>query len=188
MHNANKINDQYHLVFQVKTVPRVGEQPPRPATTTGAAAERNQIVARPRERQVCALLRNLLRKDRGSNWLTRLLFGGFGCCCRKPQGRVQRLVTVRFFLLPAMHQIICRTIEWWVLTFVLCAQDDDQPARAEAADVWTERLQMNYDCTLEQDARSSIHSIGDIVWRDWCGICVLVVCGSLLHRLLFGNM
>ncbi|XP_037478877.1 sucrose synthase 7-like isoform X1 [Triticum dicoccoides] len=53
----------YNLQFRnlVKTVPRVGEQPPRPATTTGAAAERNQIVARPRE--------------------------------RKPQGRVQRMMT-----------------------------------------------------------------------------------------------
>ncbi|KAM3388840.1 hypothetical protein ACQJBY_011145 [Aegilops geniculata] len=44
----------YNLQFRnlVKTVPRVGEQPPRTTATTGAAAERNQIVARPRERQV----------------------------------------------------------------------------------------------------------------------------------------
>ncbi|KAM0882662.1 hypothetical protein ACQ4PT_032171 [Festuca glaucescens] len=46
----------YNLQFRnlVKTVPRVGEQPPRTATSTstGVVARRNEIVARPKERQV----------------------------------------------------------------------------------------------------------------------------------------
>uniref|UniRef100_A0ACD5USG1 Uncharacterized protein n=1 Tax=Avena sativa TaxID=4498 RepID=A0ACD5USG1_AVESA len=61
----------YNLQFRnlVKTVPRVGEQPPRPAasTSTGTVARRNEIVARPKERQVCLPLCNLLKRDRGSN-------------------------------------------------------------------------------------------------------------------------
>jgi sucrose synthase len=90
-----------HLFFQVKTVPRVGEQPPRiaPSTSTGVVARRNEIVARPKERQVCPLLRNLLKKDRGSNnWLTCLLFGIW--VLQKAAGQGPK-VSVRFFL-PAM--------------------------------------------------------------------------------------
>ena len=72
----------YHLFFQVKTVPRVGQETPRTttATATGSvAAPNNEIVARLRERQVCSLFRNLLRKDRGSNWLTDpFVISGFG--------------------------------------------------------------------------------------------------------------
>jgi hypothetical protein len=70
MHNANKMNTKECLIndlpFQVKTVPRVGEQPARTATSTGVVTS-NKIVVRPKERQVCLPLRNLLKKDRGSN-------------------------------------------------------------------------------------------------------------------------
>ena len=51
----------------MKTVPRIGEQPPRTTASTsiaGAAVVRDEIVVRPKERQVCALLRNLLKRDR----------------------------------------------------------------------------------------------------------------------------
>nr|APT67192.1 Susy7 [Bambusa emeiensis] len=54
----------YNLQFRslAKTVPRVEEQAPK--TATGVAP--SEIVARPKERQVCPRLRNLLKKDRGS--------------------------------------------------------------------------------------------------------------------------
>uniref|UniRef100_A0A453Q7W9 Sucrose synthase n=1 Tax=Aegilops tauschii subsp. strangulata TaxID=200361 RepID=A0A453Q7W9_AEGTS len=51
----------YNLQFRqlVKTVPKVGEQPARPTAGSTAPA---RIAPRPRERQVCPLLRNLLRR------------------------------------------------------------------------------------------------------------------------------
>jgi hypothetical protein len=74
MHNVNKMNTKECLIndlpFQVKTVPRVGEQPARTATSTSTSTgvvTSNKIVVRPKERQVCLPLRNLLKKDRGSN-------------------------------------------------------------------------------------------------------------------------
>lgn len=53
------------LMFQAKTVPKVGEQPEQ----SMAVAAPDRLVARPKERQVCPLLRNLL-KERAGKQLT----------------------------------------------------------------------------------------------------------------------
>ena len=75
-------------LVQAKTVPRVYEHPPQAPASAGPST---MTVVRPKERQVCPLLRTILKRDRRSNWLTHLLFhkSKFGCC-RKPRTRIQR--------------------------------------------------------------------------------------------------
>jgi sucrose synthase len=51
--------------MQAKTVPRLFEHPP-PQAPAGAGPS-TMTVTRPKERQVCPLLRTLLKRDRGSN-------------------------------------------------------------------------------------------------------------------------
>jgi hypothetical protein len=63
--NPNKFSSMSFVittVFQVKTVPKLGEQPAQPAESTAPA----RIVPKPKERQGL-LLRNFLKRGRGSN-------------------------------------------------------------------------------------------------------------------------
>ena len=90
-HQDSSIGDIWWKMLslvQAKTVPRVYEHPPQAPASTGPST---MTVVGPKERQVCPLLRTILKRDRRSNWLTHLLFHNskFGCC-RKPQTRIQR--------------------------------------------------------------------------------------------------
>jgi hypothetical protein len=57
------MNDVIYISsMQAKTVPRLFEHPPQ-----ALAGPSTMTVTRPKERQVCPLLRTLLKRDRGSN-------------------------------------------------------------------------------------------------------------------------